>query len=78
MLIQTGRASGKIQIPPSIYLGGNKLNFVDCFKYLGHFITSDFKDDMDIGREVKSLYFRRNLLIRKFHYVSIEVKCALF
>ena len=35
-------------VPPSIYLGGIKLEYVDAFPYLGHIITADFTDDEDI------------------------------
>ena len=33
---------------------------------------------MDIGREIKSLYARGNMLIRSFNFLTIDTKCALF
>ena len=63
---------------PNIYIGGNCLVYVSEFKYLGHFITCEFKDELDIGREVRSLYARGNKLIRKFGSLSADVKCSLF
>ena len=36
------------------------------FRYLGHIITDDFKDDADITREIRSLFYRTNMLIRRF------------
>ena len=48
------------------------------FYTLGHFITSEFADDMDIEREIRNLYIRGNTIIRRFHFLSVDVKCALF
>ena len=42
------------------------LTFVSQFKYLGHIIEHSFSDDSDISRELKSLFARTNLLIRRF------------
>ena len=39
--------------PPNIYLGGNVLAYVDSFKDLGHIISADFMDDLDVDRERK-------------------------
>ena len=63
---------------PKIKLGECELAYVDTFKYLGHYITSDFKDNMDIAREVRSLYCRGNTLVRKFNFLNHEIKCSLF
>ena len=65
-------------VPPMILINGNEIEYVDQFKYLGHIITSDFSDDLDIERETKNLYIRGNTIIRKFGFLSIEVKIALF
>ena len=67
-----------ISRPPNIYLNGSLLSYVDQFKYLGHFITADFADDLDIDRERRSLAARGNILLRKFGQCSYEVKCMLF
>ena len=37
-----------------------------------------FTDDMDIGREIKSMYARGNMLIRNLNFLPIDTKCALF
>ena len=63
---------------PNIYMAGSQLQYVSSFKYLGHFITVDLKDEMDIAREVRSLYSRGNTLIRKFGNLTLDVKCSLF
>ena len=68
----------KIGNCPSIYLGRDKLEFVDEFNYLGHSITSDFSDDTDILKEMRKLCYRGNCLIRKFKFCNNDVKCTLF
>ena len=54
------------------------MKFVDYFKYLGHFITSDMSDDRDIQREMQNMFTRTNILIRRFHKCSFFVKLKLF
>ena len=68
----------KLNNCPSVYLGENKLQFVEDFNYLGHTITSDFSDDKDILKEMRKLCYRGNCLIRKFKFCNEEVKCMLF
>ena len=64
--------------PPDIHLSGSTLQYVTKFKYLGHIITNSMKDDEDIMREIRSLNARGNVIIRKFGFLSLEVKCQLF
>ena len=64
--------------PPNVYLGGNVLAYVDSFKYLGHIISADFMDDLDIDRERRKIATRGNILVRKFGKCTVEVKCHLF
>ena len=52
--------------PVKQFLYGSKLSWVDVYKYLGCFITSDLKDDTDIRRQVRAIYCRGNMIIRKF------------
>ena len=63
---------------PNIYLGTTVLNYVKEFRYLGHVITCDFSDDLDIAREIRSLYARGNALVRNSVFLSLDVKCKLF
>lgn len=76
MLIQ----SKKIQIHrnPVLHLNGNRLNFVDSYKYLGCFITNTKSDVCDIKRQTRAICVRANMLIRKFSSCSEEVKIRLF
>ena len=41
-------------------------------------ITNTLSDIDDIQREIKSMFFRTNILIRKFSHCSFTVKCSLF
>ena len=77
MLVQS-RGVNRVRSPPEIILSGEVLEYVHNFKYLGHIITDNLSDNDDIMREVKSLYCRGNLLIRKFKHVGMDIKCALF
>jgi len=63
---------------PQLSLAHCKLSFVSQFKYLGHVIENTFCDDNDISREIKSLFARANVLIRRFLYCSRQVKLRLF
>ena len=63
---------------PNIYLGMKMLNNVDKYKYLGHWISSDLTDNLDINRQVQNIYSRGNMLIRKFYVCSESVKIMLF
>ena len=48
------------------------------FKYLGHIIEHTLHDDSDISRELRYLFTRTNLLIRRFWRCSLDVKLRLF
>ena len=63
---------------PSLTLGSHKLDFTDCTKYLGCFISQDSYDDQDIERLIRSVYSRGNFLIHKFRYCTVDVKIRLF
>jgi hypothetical protein len=65
------------KVPP-ISLNGNPLERVSTFKYLGHVVTSDLKDNMDIERERRALSVRANMIARKFARCTREVKLTLF
>ena len=56
--------------------GGHKTH-VQQIKYLGVILTNTFKDDMDIARQLRSLYASSNIILRKFASCSISVKIQL-
>ena len=63
---------------PMFSIGSTQVQFVPVFKYLGHMITNDLSDDTDIQREMRNMFYRTNLLIRRFHCCSVNVKIMLF
>lgn len=63
---------------PPVYLNGVALQLVEKFKYLGHIVTSDLKDDTDIERERRALAVRSNMLARRFSRCTRPVKITLF
>ncbi|XP_063379380.1 uncharacterized protein LOC134666122 [Cydia fagiglandana] len=63
---------------PPVVLHGTTLSVVDKVKYLGHIITQDLNDDLDIERERRALAVRSNMLARRFARCSREVKIVLF
>lgn len=63
---------------PKFYLNNSMLNLVDKEKYLGVIVTEDQKDDCDIKRQIRSIYSRGNILIRRFKHCSDDVKLKLF
>ena len=65
-------------INPIVYLCGKRLAFVKQFKYLGHLITDNLFDDLDIKRQYRSLCIRANMLRRNFYMCSHETKLTLF
>jgi len=72
----------KIKLLHSIFclfrLCGQNLEYVESFKYLGHIIKSKLLDDDDIQREIRNLFIRTNILIRRFKKCSLSVKLVLF
>ena len=48
------------------------------FKYLGHIICNDLTDDDDMMRQRRQLYAQGNVISRRFHMCSVEVKNMLF
>lgn len=63
---------------PRFHIGLFNLEYVREFKYLGHVIISDMTDNDDIMREIRYLFIRSNILIRKFSKCSLTVKVRLF
>lgn len=63
---------------PRVYLGSQVLKWVDSHSYLGAILTSNFHDDLDIARQIKSIYCRGNSIIHKFRMCNQDVKLELF
>lgn len=65
-------------VNPCFSLSKMLLSVTSHYKYLGHLITSDLCDDDDISKQVRSLYARANMLLRKFSAASVQTKVVLF
>ena len=52
---------------PSFVMNGESIKEVPFVKYLGHVISADMKDDLDIMRQCRQLYAQGNALARRFH-----------
>ena len=63
---------------PHLTMNGVALNFVNSFKYLGHIICNTLGDNADINCEIRNMYIRANVLVRRFGKCSRKVKCKLF
>ena len=63
---------------PCLRINNMELKFVDKFKYLGHIISNDKRDDQDVLRKVHGLFTRTNILAGKFKMCSAAVKTGLF
>jgi hypothetical protein len=60
------------------YINDNVIPIVDKFKYLGHYISNDLKDNSDLLRQCGMLYAQGNLLRHRFYKCSTPVKVSLF
>ncbi len=60
-------------------MAGEPLEVVKKVKYLGHVIRDDLcDDDDDVQRQCGKLYGQANMLARKFHMCTPDVKISLF
>ena len=64
--------------PPAFTVNGSIIGESDKVKYLGHIICNDMSDDDDMMRQRRQLYAQGNVLSRRFHMCSLEVKNVLF
>ena len=80
MMFQPYKAAKRVLCTfTSFKLSGVELTAVENFKYLGHIISSLMSDNnQDIARQMRMLYARANVIIRKFSKCSREVKLCLF
>jgi len=63
---------------PCFKMNNLDLKYVDEFKYLGHIISNNERDDNDVLREVRAMFTRTNILARRFSSCSVSVKTVLF
>ena len=65
-------------ITADIYLNNIKLSFVFHVKHLGHILSSNLDDTLDIQRAVKDLNCKANNLLCTFHSLDPLIKIFLF
>ena len=56
---------------PTFSLNNEQIPVVGSFKYLGHILTNNGSDDLDIGRQRKKIYAQGNSILRKFYMCSL-------
>ena len=59
-------------------MGSCTLTMCSSFTYLGHEISDDRSDNLDIARQCRSIYAKGNMLIRNFSKCSVNAKLLLF
>ena len=67
-----GRYSTKVR------LRKEELGFVEEFRYLGHVMTADCRDDKDIKKQFRRKIAVGNMLVWKFSFAPVETKIQLF
>ncbi|XP_022814444.1 uncharacterized protein LOC111348165 [Spodoptera litura] len=75
LIFRSGR--GPRNVPP-VWLGGQIVRIVESFRYLGHMLTSDMKDDADIDRQRRALSVVGNMIARRFFKANAQTKVHLF
>ena len=63
---------------PDFYIKDSLLEIVNMYKYLGVVICDTWCDDADLGRQMRGIYTRGNMIIKKFVQCNCEVKTRLF
>ena len=59
---------------PPVYLHREKLSRIHETKYLECFLSDDQSDDVEISKQIRTLYTRSNKLLRMFSYCTIDAK----
>ena len=77
VLICRAKGDGELRFP-NFHLSGQTICVVKSAKYLGHILTDTLEDDEDMARQRRMLYLQANMLVRKFHHCTTEVKVNLF
>ena len=77
VLICRAKEDGELRFP-NFHLSGQIICVAKSTKYLGHIITDTLEDDEDMSRQRRMLYVQANMLVRKFHHCTTEVKVNLF
>ena len=63
---------------PLLKINENDIQYVSEFRYLGHISNNRLTDDDDINLEIRNMFTRTNVLLRRFSKCSVSVKITLF
>ena len=63
--------SRNANLASEITLGGNKLNFVTSYKYIGHVICNDLSYEVDIQAKVRLRMLRVHVAYKNFTFVIL-------
>ena len=63
---------------PKFYIKNSLLDIVHDYKYLGVIVTDSWSDNDDICRQMRGIYTRGNMIIKRFVHCSDVVKARLF
>ena len=59
---------------PNFIVSGATLQYVHNFRYLGHTLDDKLQDDTNVRREIRNMFIRCNILLRRFGKCSVHVK----
>ena len=57
-----------------VHLNGSCLDLVQKYKYLGHIMCNDNKDEEAISSQIRVIYSRGNAIIKHFKYSVSQKK----
>jgi len=63
---------------PDLSIGGNNIDFVEKWPHLGHMISSNVSDDIDINYRKQSLICQINTVLSRFGGLDPIIKNKLF
>ena len=61
-----------------MFLNAMPMDYVTNVKYVGFMFTSDWKDDVDMQRQLRTFYAHINIILRQFAKCDVSVKLELF
>ena len=76
MLVRPKQSQGRFST--RVRLGNEELSIVEEFRYLGHIMTADSRDDRNIKKQFRRQNAVGNMQVRKISFAPIEAKIQLF
>ncbi|KAG0696863.1 UHRF1-binding protein 1-like [Chionoecetes opilio] len=62
----------------TVFLNDEPLQIVESFTYLGHVLSSDSMDDLDIKKQLHKIIAVGNTILRRFSFCTKKVRLELF